>query len=51
MDAVLLSRIQFAFTVGFHFLFPPLTFGLTLIILIFETMHLRKNQELYQKAD
>ena len=49
MDAVLLSRIQFAFTVGFHFLFPPLTFGLTLIILIFETMHLRKNQELYKK--
>jgi cytochrome d ubiquinol oxidase subunit I len=49
MDAVLLSRIQFAFTVGFHFLFPPLTFGLTLIILIFETLHLRKNQELYKK--
>ena len=49
MDAVLLSRIQFAFTVGFHFLFPPLTFGLTLIILIFETLHLRKNQELFKK--
>ena len=49
MDAVLLSRIQFAFTVGFHFLFPPLTLGLTLIILIFETMHLRRNQELYKK--
>ena len=49
MDAVLLSRIQFAFTVGFHFLFPPLTLGLTLIILIFETLHLRRNQELYKK--
>ena len=49
MDAVLLSRIQFAFTVGFHFLFPPLTFGLTLIILIFETLYVRKNAELYKK--
>jgi len=49
MDAVLLSRIQFAFTVGFHFLFPPLTFGLTLIILIFETLYVRKDAELYKK--
>jgi len=49
MDVVLLSRIQFAFTVGFHFLFPPLTFGLTLIILIFETLYVRKNAELYKK--
>ncbi|MBN2012660.1 cytochrome ubiquinol oxidase subunit I [candidate division KSB1 bacterium] len=49
MDAVLLSRIQFAVTVGFHFLFPPLTLGLTLAILIFETLHLRKGQELYRK--
>jgi cytochrome d ubiquinol oxidase subunit I len=49
MDAVLLSRIQFAFTVGFHFLFPPLTFGLTLIILVFETLYVRKNAELYKK--
>ncbi|HEY3375852.1 MAG TPA: cytochrome ubiquinol oxidase subunit I [Armatimonadota bacterium] len=28
MDAVLLARLQFALTVGFHFLFPPLTIGL-----------------------
>ncbi len=49
MDAVLLSRIQFALTVGFHFLFPPLTLGLSLIILIFETIHLKKNDELYRR--
>jgi cytochrome d ubiquinol oxidase subunit I len=48
MDAVLLSRIQFALTVGFHFLFPPLTLGLSLIILIFESTHLRKKDELYR---
>lgn len=49
MDPVLLSRIQFAFTAGFHFLFPPLTFGLGLIILIFETLSLFKNAELYRR--
>ena len=34
MDAAMLSRLQFAVTVGFHFIFPPTTFALTLIILI-----------------
>ncbi len=32
MDPVLLARIQFAFTAGFHFLFPPITIGMAWII-------------------
>ena len=28
MDALWLSRLQFAFTIMFHYLFPPLTIGL-----------------------
>ncbi len=28
MDAVLLARLQFALTIMFHYLFPPLTIGL-----------------------
>ncbi len=32
MDAVILARLQFAFTVGFHFLFPPLTIGMAWVI-------------------
>ena len=32
MDAVLLSRIQFAVTIGFHFIFAPLTIGLSWFI-------------------
>lgn len=32
MDTVLLSRIQFGFTIGFHFIFPPLTIGLAWFI-------------------
>jgi cytochrome d ubiquinol oxidase subunit I len=32
MDSALLARIQFAFTAGFHFIFPPLTIGLSWFI-------------------
>lgn len=32
MDAVFLARLQFAFTVGFHFLFPPVTIGMAWVI-------------------
>ena len=48
MDVVLLSRIQFAFTIGFHFLFPPMTLGLSLIILILEILYRRKKDQRYQ---
>ncbi len=48
MDAVFLSRIQFALTAGFHFIFPPLTFGLGLIILVNETLYLKTGKELYK---
>ncbi len=36
MDAVLLSRIQFGFTIGFHILFPTLTIGLAWFLVAFE---------------
>ena len=49
MDAVLLARIQFGFTAGFHFLFPPTTFGLTLIILILESFYLKTKEEIYKQ--
>ena len=38
MDVVLLARAQFALTVMFHFLFPPITIGLALLITIIETL-------------
>jgi cytochrome d ubiquinol oxidase subunit I len=49
VDAVLLAKIQFGFTAGFHFLFPPTTFGLTFIILIIESLYLKTNEELYKR--
>lgn len=49
MDALLLARIQFAFTIGFHFLFPAMTLGTALVILISETLHLVKKDDAYRK--
>nr|HPM41488.1 cytochrome ubiquinol oxidase subunit I [bacterium] len=34
MDAALLARIQFAFTIGFHYIFPPLTIGLSWLVVV-----------------
>lgn len=48
MDAVFLSRIQFALAAGFHFIFPPLTLGMGLLILINETLYLKKDKEIYK---
>ncbi|MBX7082346.1 MAG: cytochrome ubiquinol oxidase subunit I [Nannocystaceae bacterium] len=42
LDLVLLSRIQFAFTVMFHYLFPPLSIGLGLVMVILEGRALRR---------
>ncbi|MCL4425904.1 MAG: cytochrome ubiquinol oxidase subunit I [Firmicutes bacterium] len=49
MDLVALSRLQFAITVGFHFLFVPLTIGLVLLLAIMETLYVRSGNPLYQK--
>lgn len=49
MDALLLARIQFAFTIGFHFLFPAMTLGTALVILISETLHLVKKHDVYRR--
>src|SRR5687768_3156711 len=50
LDAVLLARLQFAMTIMFHFLFPPITLGLALLIAIIETLRWRTGKELYRRA-
>ena len=49
-SALLVDRIQFAFTVTFHYLFPQLTMGLALLIVVLKTLALRHNDETYNKA-
>jgi cytochrome d ubiquinol oxidase subunit I len=49
MDVALLSRIQFAVTVGFHYIYPPLSIGLGLILVLMEGMYLKTRQPIYQQ--
>jgi cytochrome d ubiquinol oxidase subunit I len=48
MSAEVLARIQFAMTVGFHFIFPPITIGLAWLLVIIEFLGWRRKDELYQ---
>lgn len=49
MDVVFLSRIQFALTSGFHYLYPPLSIGLSLMIVIMEGAYLKTKKPIYKK--
>ncbi|MGV1014899.1 MAG: cytochrome ubiquinol oxidase subunit I [Methyloceanibacter sp.] len=47
LDPLLLSRIQFAFTVSFHILFPSFTIGLAAWLLVLELMWLKTGKAVY----
>ncbi len=47
MDAVGLARLQFGFTIGFHFIFPTISIGLAWLVLVVETLGWLKKEELY----
>jgi len=47
-DVVFLSRIQFALTIAFHYLFPPLSIGLGLFLVISEGLYLKTGNRLYE---
>ena len=47
LDPLLLSRIQFALTIGFHILFPTLTIGLSMYLVAMEALYLKTRQEAY----
>ena len=49
MDTLILSRLQFAITVGFHFIFPPITIGLAWLLVIVETLGWRRNDETWAR--
>ena len=48
MDVLLLSRIQFAVTIAFHYIYPPLSIGLVLILVIMEALYLKTGDPLYR---
>jgi len=49
MDTVLLSRIQFAVTTLFHILFPTLTIGLSVFLVVVEFLWIKTKEELYYR--
>ena len=49
-DALLYHRLQFAFTITFHYLFPQLTMGLAVLIVTMKSLALRRNDEGYHRA-
>ncbi|MDE7468978.1 MAG: cytochrome ubiquinol oxidase subunit I [Desulfovibrionaceae bacterium] len=49
MDLVVLSRLQFAITVFFHFIFVPLTLGLAVIVASIETLYVRTGNQVYKR--
>lgn len=49
MDALFLSRLQFAAASMFHFIFVPLTLGLSILVAVMETKYLRSGDETYKR--
>ena len=48
MDVEILARIQFAFTIAFHYIYPPLSIGLGLMMVIMEGMYLYTRDKQYE---
>ena len=49
MDAVVWDRLLFGFTITFHYLFPQLTMGLALLIVVFKILALRTGDSSYDE--
>lgn len=49
MDTVLLSRWQFAITASYHFLFIPITLGLSVFIAVLETLYVKTRKAQYKQ--
>jgi cytochrome d ubiquinol oxidase subunit I len=48
MDVEILARIQFAFTIAFHYIYPPLSIGLGLLMVVFEGLYLKTGNKEYE---
>ncbi len=48
LDIVELSRLQFALTAMYHFLFVPLTLGMAFLLAIMETVYVLSGKQIYK---
>ncbi|MEP0861826.1 MAG: cytochrome ubiquinol oxidase subunit I [Ignavibacterium sp.] len=49
MDVEILSRLQFALTIAFHYIYPPLSIGLGVFMVITEGMYLKTKDKFYEQ--
>ncbi|HEV2093501.1 MAG TPA: cytochrome ubiquinol oxidase subunit I [Rubrobacter sp.] len=49
-DALTVSRMQFAFTIAYHYLFPMFTMGLALLVFVLKSIYMRSGNDLYNKS-
>jgi cytochrome d ubiquinol oxidase subunit I len=50
MNVDILARIQFAFTISFHYIYPPLSIGLGLVLVIMEGLYLKTGNPVFEQA-
>ncbi len=49
MEVEFLARLQFAFTIAFHYIYPPLSIGLGMMLIFLEGMYLRTGDKQYEQ--
>lgn len=49
MEAEMLARIQFGFTSGFHYIYPPMSIGIGLMLCVFEGIYLKTKDQRYKQ--
>lgn len=49
MSVEILSRLQFAFTIAFHYLYPPLSIGLGVVLVLPEGQYLRTGDKVWEQ--
>lgn len=47
METEILARVQFALTIAFHYIYPPLSIGLGLLMVVFKGIYLRTGKKEY----
>ena len=50
MSVEILARLQFAFTIAFHYIYPPLSIGLGVCLVIMEGLWLKTGNPLYHRV-
>ena len=49
MNTLMLSRIQFGLTISFHYLFPPLSIGIAMLMVVMEGLYLKSGNRIYEQ--